>query len=37
MAASQSFAADHYTVRRKVFKLVGGAFHVFDQNFNPFV
>ncbi len=32
MAASQSFTAEHYTVRRKVFKLVGGAFHVFDQN-----
>jgi hypothetical protein len=34
MPASQTFTADHYLVRRKVLKLVGGAFYVFDQNTN---
>ncbi len=29
MDATSRFAHDHYTIRRKVFKLVGGAFHVF--------
>jgi hypothetical protein len=32
MTGSGTFTADHYLVRRKVLKLVGGAFHVFDQS-----
>ena len=30
MSTSELFNAEHYVVRRKVFKLAGGAFHVYD-------
>jgi uncharacterized protein YxjI len=31
MSTSELFSAERYLVRRKVFKLAGGAFHVYDQ------
>lgn len=34
MTASQTFSSDRYLVRRKILKLAGGAFHVYDQSGN---
>lgn len=34
VTASQTFSSDRYLVRRKILKLAGGAFHVYDQSGN---